>query len=164
MASQRCDLQGKIITLGIQLCLKGYGSQQCVDKTDHYDLRFNENRLHLRKEKGVALQIEMDRPPTDILNDKEQEDYVEELNNLHPSDIYKKYVVSAERQERSIQLHTTVEKILFGRWRSSTRTDYELSFDPSCQTCRLSYFSAVTDKVGFSPNHQTAGESKCVIE
>ena len=107
MASQRCDLQGKTITLGIQMCLKGHGSQQCLDKADHYNLRLIGNRIHLYKEQGVALQIELGRPPKDILNDEEHVDYFEDLNRRHPTDVYKKYSVSADQRGRSIQLHTS---------------------------------------------------------
>ena len=131
---------------------------------DQYQFAFQEGLILFKQNQEMVLELELGQPPEDIVGKKEYQYYFDHLNQLYPSDTYKEYVVSANRSKNTIHLETEISKILFGRWSSSTRTIYELAIDDSCNACSLVAYSAVTNKVGFSPNIQTSGESGCAVE
>ena len=164
IAAEQCDLEGRTVSLSIQLCLEIDGENNCYDEFETYKLDFIENKIRMFHSEGVSVVFEVGRPDKNILADKEHAEFIDHIQQIHRPNQYTKYIIGANRTGNSVHLSEDNDWVIGGRWQASTRTDYWLNITENCRKCRLTNFSSVTNKNGYSPNIQVAGESKCVLE
>ncbi len=164
MAAELCKLNGINLALTFEVCLKDTVQKHCYEQMEEYQLSFANNQIRMGHPEQPALTYDLGKPPKDVMTDPGHVEYFDALKNEKPGDTYQKYSIQAKREGNSVHLHKETSAMLFGRWKSSTRTVYAITFDETCNQCALVEFSAHTDKIGFSPNLQAAGSSQCIIK